>query len=145
MKGWLLDTNVVSELRKPRCDPNVRSWAARQPASSFHLSCVTIAEIRFGIDRVPPDDPFRHALDLWLERTLRPWFAERILDIDEEVMVVWRRLVELGRGEGYTFAQPDLLIAATATVHDLQVVTRNVGDFRRARVPVLDPWIDDRS
>jgi predicted nucleic acid-binding protein len=142
MKGWLLDTNVISELRKPRCDPRVKAWADKNPPGSFYLSRITIAEIRFGIERVPPANPFRAELQTWLESSLRPWFAGRILDVDEEVILTWRRLVARGRLDNYTFAQPDLFIAASAAVHDLCVVTRNVEDFLRARVPVLNPWID---
>lgn len=141
MNGWLLDTNVVSELRKPHCDPKVKMWADAQPASSFHLSRITIAEIRYGIE-LHADGPFRKELQRWLDRTLRPWFADRILDVDEEAILVWRRLVALGKAAHHTFAQPDLFIAATALIHGLCVVTRNVDDFVRAKVPVLDPWSD---
>lgn len=141
MKGWLLDTNVVSELRKPHCDPRVKAWAASHPPASFFLSRITIAEIRFGIERVARAE-FRRALEAWLDTGLRVWFADRILDVDEEVILARRRMVERGRRRGHTFAQPDLFIAATAAVHDLCVVTRNVDDFTRAKVPVLDPWTD---
>jgi hypothetical protein len=67
------------------------------------------------------------------------WFADRILDVDEDVILAWRRLVAAGKAANHTFAQPDLFIAATAVVHDLCVVTRNVDDFVRAKVPVLNP------
>ena len=145
MKGWLVDTNVVSELRRSACDPRVRAWADAQAPGSLFLSRITIAEIRYGIERVPARDPFRAELERWLDHGLRAWFAGRILDVDEEVMLAWRRMVELGRRANHTFAQPDLLIAATALVHDLRVVTRDVGDFERARVPVLNPWTDDQT
>lgn len=139
MTGWLLDTVVVSELRKPRCDPRVRRWSDGQPPDSLFLSRVTLAEIRSGIEQVE-DGRFRGELLLWLDRTLRPWFGSRILDVDEEVLVEWRRPVARGRAVNHTFSQPDLFIAASAAVHGLTVVTRNVVDFRVAGVPVLDPW-----
>lgn len=139
MRRWLLDTNVISELRKPRCDPAVKAWADAQAPDTLHLSRVTLAEIRFGIEHVT-DVAFRGALLAWLDDTLRPWFAGRILDIDEDVLLTWRRMVERGRKVNYTFSQPDLFIAATAAVHRLSVVTRNVDDFVRAEVPVFDPW-----
>ncbi len=139
MSGWLLDTSVISELRKANCAPAVRIWADAQPPQAFYLSRVTIAEIRFGIERVA-DPVFRTELVGWLDDTLRPWFAERILDIDENVLLTWRRMVERGRKANYTFSQPDLFIAATAAVHGLSVVTRNTDDFIRAEVPVFNPW-----
>lgn len=140
MKGWLLDTNVVSELRKRQCHPNVKTWADAQAPNTLYLSKVTIAEIRYGVER-HPDVAFRREPTSWLDLSLRAWFAERILELDEEVILTWRRLVELGRGQNHTFAQPDLFIAATAVVHDLCVVTRNIDDFQRAGVSVLNPWM----
>ncbi|MBI2218621.1 MAG: type II toxin-antitoxin system VapC family toxin [Candidatus Rokubacteria bacterium] len=139
MTGWLLDTVVVSELRKPRCDPRVKRWSDQQVPESLFLSRVTLAEIRFGIEQVA-DVRFRRELVDWLDRTLRPWFGARILDVDEEVIVEWRRMVARGRAVNHTFCQPDLFIAATAAVHGLTVVTRNVTDFQIANVPVVDPW-----
>lgn len=135
----MLDTNVISELRKPSCDPCVKAWSDTQPATSLYLSTVTLAEIRYGIER-HSDDAFRATLSAWLDGTLRPWFTVRILGIDEDVVLEWRRIVAHGRVRGITFSQPDLFIAAIARLNDLAVVTRNVGDFERAEVPVLNPW-----
>lgn len=143
MSGWLLDTNVISELRKSHCDAHVKSWSERYPPTSYFLSRVTLAEIRFGIERVAEGTDFRTDLESWLENTLRPWFANRILEIDEDVILTWRRMVEIGRTRNHTFSQPDLFIAATASVHNLCVVTRNTDDFVTAHVPVLNPWMDD--
>ena len=139
MRGWLLDTNVISELRKPRCQQTVKIWTEQQQPDSLYLSRITLAEIRFGIERVT-DTTFRTELSNWLDETLRPWFGERILEIDEEVILEWRRLVERGKTVGHTFSQPDLFIAATAVVHRLCLVTRNVTDFHPTGVPVFDPW-----
>ncbi|MGC1310178.1 MAG: PIN domain-containing protein [Phormidesmis sp.] len=112
MKGWRLDTNVISELRRPNCNPNVKQWADSQLPQSFYLSTVTLAEIRFGIERLQDNADLQQELTEWLDSTLRPWFTERILPVDEDVILVWRRLVEVGRKQGYTFGQPDLFIAA---------------------------------
>ena len=142
MRGWLLDTNVISELRKPNCDARVKAWADSQLPSNLYLSRVTIAEIKYGIERLPTADPSRSRLEAWLEGELRPWFSDRLLDVDEDVFVVWRRLVEKGKAMRHTFPQPDLFIAATAVLHDLCVVTRNAGDFLLAGAPVLNPWTD---
>jgi hypothetical protein len=140
LRGWLLDTNVISELRKPSCHPAVRAWSDSQPPESFFLSTVTVAEIRFGIER-QNDPAFRHDLIAWLDHRLRPWFADRILHVDEDVILEWRRMVAAGKTRGLTFSQPDLFIAATARIHDLTVATRNVADFERAGIAVVNPWV----
>ncbi|WP_030007483.1 type II toxin-antitoxin system VapC family toxin [Picosynechococcus sp. NKBG042902] len=140
MKGWLLNTNVISELRKQHCHPAVKAWSDRQPPQSFYLSTVTMAEIRFGIERVE-DRVFRQELIQWLENTLRPWFSDRLLSVDEAVILEWRWMVERGRKQNYTFSQPDLFIAAIASVNDLCVVTRNVEDFEKAEVRVFNPFL----
>ena len=139
MRRWLLDTNVISELRRTRCDAAVRAWSEAQAPELLYLSRITIAEIRFGIERHARES-FRAKLETWLEEELRPWFGERILEVDEEVILEWRRMVQRGKAVGHTFPQPDLFIAATAAVGELSVVTRNVADFALAGVPVLNPW-----
>lgn len=139
MKGWLLDTNVISELRRPRPNARVRDFVAAQPLEQLFVSTVTLAEIRFGIDAVA--DPIRRAeLGDWLLHRVRPMFEQRVLEVSEDVMFKWRLLVEDGRKAGHTFSQPDLIIAATALQHGLMVVTRDIGDFALARVPLLNPW-----
>jgi hypothetical protein len=139
VRGWLLDTNIVSELRRPHPEPRVRTFVAAQPATLLHLSSITFAEIRYGIDRLA-DAARRRDLEFWLERTLRPLFAGRVLDVTEEVILRWRHLLEAGRKRGHTFGQPDLLVAAIAALEDLVVVSRDTTEFLAARVPVLDPW-----
>ena len=140
MTGWLLDTNVVSELRKKRPDNRVKAWSDAQTADSLFLSSITLAEIRYGIER-QSDPKLRKALSVWLDHRLRPWFAGRILPVDEDVILEWRRMLARGREHSMTFSQPDLFIAATAHVHSLVVCTRNAGDFRNTGVPVFDPWV----
>jgi predicted nucleic acid-binding protein len=141
VSGWLLDTNIVSELRKPRPEPRVVSFVARQSLDSLFLSEVTFAEIRFGIERIA--DPARRAeINDWLRNKLRPMFEGRVLPITKDVILTWRLVVEDGRKAGHTFAQPDLFIAATALHHGLTVATRNTDDYRMARIPVLNPWKD---
>jgi predicted nucleic acid-binding protein len=139
-RGWLFDTNVISELRKgDRSDASVRLWVERVPPSACYLSSVTIAEIQFGIERVA-NPGLRGELDAWLRDGVRAWFGDRILEVDEAVLLIWRRLAWEGQKARYTYSQPDALIAATAKVHDLAVVTRNTEDFARADVPAFDPW-----
>ena len=141
MSGWLLDTNVITELRRPRPSARVRSFISGQRLEDLFVSTVTLAEIRYGIETV--GDPIRRAeLSDWLLHRVRPMFDQRVLDVSEDVMFKWRLLVEDGRKAGHTFSQPDLIIAATALQHGLTVVTRETGDYQRARVPLLNPWVD---
>jgi toxin FitB len=139
--GWLLDTNILSELRRPKPERKVLAFVAAQPLEYLYVSAVTFAEIRFGIERVS-DASRRAELNDWLAHKVRPMFEQRALAITEDIMFKWRLLVEDGRKVGHTFSQPDLIIAATALHHGLTVVSRDVGDFQKARAPVLNPWVD---
>ena len=140
MTGWLLDTNVISELRKPRPQARVRAFIAAQPLEMLFVSAVSFAEFRYGIEKL--SNPVRRAeLHDWLVHQVRPMFEQRVLAVSEDVMFKWRLLVEDGRKVGHTFSQPDLILAATALVHGLTVVTRDTGDYARARVPLLNPWL----
>ena len=144
MTGWLLDTNVLSELRRPKPEPKVLAFVASQPLDSLYVSAASLAEIRFGIELVA--DPNRRAeLNDRLAHKVRPMFDERVLAMTEDVMFKWRLLVEDGRKAGHTFSQPDLIIAATALHHGLTVVTRDVSDYQKAHVAVLNPWLDAQS
>jgi predicted nucleic acid-binding protein len=139
VSGWLLDTNVLSELRRPKPNAKVVAFVAAQPLDRIYVSVVTFAEIRFGIELIA--DPSRRAeLHDWLTLKVRPLFTQRTLPVSEDVMLKWRLLVEEGRKTRYTFSQPDLIIAATALLHGLTVVTRDTGDFEKARAPVISPW-----
>lgn len=140
MTGWLLDTNVISELRRPRPHARVRDFVARQKLEDLFVSAVTLAEIRFGIESVS-DAGRRAELSDWLAHSVRPMFNQRVLEVSEDVMLRWRLLVEEGRKAGHTFSQPDLIIAATALQHGLSVVTRDTADYERARVPIVNPWL----
>jgi predicted nucleic acid-binding protein len=137
--GWLLDTNVLSELRRPRPDAQVMQFVSGQTLDLLHVSVVTFAEIRFGIELLV-DASRRMELNDWLTNELCPMFEDRVLAVTEDIMLKWRLLVEEGRKTGHTFAQPDLMIAATALHHGLTVVSRNISDFEKAGVPVLNPW-----
>ena len=141
MTSWLLDTNILSELRRPKPEPKVVEFVGRQPLERLYVSEVTFAEIRFGIELL--EDAGRRAeLRDWLAHKIRPMFEQRALPVSEDVMFKWRLLVETGRKAGHTFSQPDLIIAATALHHGLTVVTRDRSDYDRAGAPVLDPWMD---
>lgn len=139
MIGFLLDTNILSELRRPRPDPHVVRFLEVQPEELLFVSTITFAEVRYGIERL--DDPTRRAdLTDWLDTELRPLFADRVIGMSEEVILRWCLFLESGRKRGRTFGQPDLFIAAGAAVHNLVVVSRDVEYFIEAGVPILDPW-----
>ena len=140
MTGWLLDTNVLSELRRPRPAQRVLAFVAAQPLELLNVSVVTLAEIRFGIEMVS-DANRRAELGEWLAHKLRPMFDGRVLPVDEDIMFKWRLLVEEGRKAGHTFSQPDLIIAATALHHGLTVVSRDTADYTKTRVPLFNPWV----
>ena len=141
MISWLLDTNVLSELRRPKPEPKVVQFVAGQSLDNLYISVVTLAEIRFGIELVK-DVGRRMELNDWLDHKLRPMFEDRVLDIGEEIMLKWRLLVEEGRKSGHTFSQPDLIIAATALHHGLTIVSRDTSDYEIANVPILNPWLE---
>lgn len=141
MTGWLLDTNILSELRRPRPEPKVLAFVANQPLDLLHISIVTLAEIRFGIEIVPHPARRSELMD-WLTHKVRPMFEQRSLAVTEDIMFKWRLLVEEGRKSGHTFSQPDLIIAATGQQHGLTVVSRDTAEFVKARVSVFNPWVD---
>lgn len=134
--SYLLDTNVLSELRKGRrCDPNVARWALSVPRSSLHTSLLVLGEIRRGVERIRRKDQGQaRVLEGWLEQVRRT-FAGRILGLDEAVVDLWGRL---------DVPDPvpvvDGLLAATARRHDLVLVTRNVADVRRTGARLLNTF-----
>jgi len=133
---FLLDTNVVSELRKPRGDKQVIEWANSIAPANLYLSAITVLELEIGILRVERRDPAQGAqLRSWLERHVKPAFSGRILPVDSSVATRCAQLHVPDRSN-----ECDALIAATAIVHGLTVVTRNVVDFQPSGVSVLNPW-----
>jgi toxin FitB len=139
-RGWLLDTNVISELRKgARCSRAVRAWSDRVPPIACYISRVSLAEIRYGIERVT-DPGFRAELEAWVRDGVLPWFGARVLEVDEPVLIRWRHLAAEAHENRHTYPQMDVLLAATALVHQLGVATRNVQDFVRSGVRIVNPW-----
>lgn len=139
MTGWLLDTNVISELRRASPSRRVAEFVATLPLEQINLSVVTYAELRYGIETLG-DAARRSDLTLWLENVLRTKFAERTLELTEDILVKWRLMIAAGRQRGMTYSHPDILIAATAAHYGHTVVTRNVDEFLAAGVSVMNPW-----
>ena len=142
--AWLLDTNILSEIRRLKPEPKVLAFIDGTPLKELYVSAVTLAELRFGIALLSLDNPRRVDLENWLTHIIRPMFDQRVLPVSEDVMFLWRIMLEDGRKAGHTFSQPDLIIAATALQHGLTVVTRDRSDFDMAKVPVVDPWEDSQ-
>ena len=139
--GFLLDTNVVSELMKQRPHRGVAAWVEVTAEELLHLSVITIGEIRRGIDLLD-DEPRRAALQGWLDRDLRVRFAGRLLPFDDGVAERWGQLEALVKRRRLTLPTVDAQLAATAAHHGLTFVTRNTGDIRPTGVPMFNPWID---
>ena len=136
---FLLDTNVVSELRKApsgRADAGVVAWARAVPASGLFVSAITLLELELGVLQVERRDAAQGAvLRTWLEQQVLPAFEGRILAVDTAIA---RRCARLHVPDRQS--ERDALIAATALVHAMTVVTRNLADFERAGVSLLNPW-----
>ena len=134
--SYLLDTNVLSELVRPRPAQAVLDWFAGVRDDALHLSVLTLGELRRGVERLPANNR-REKLRLWLEQELPARFGPRVLPVDAAVADRWGRLsAEAGR----PVSAIDSLLAATALVHQLRLVTRNTSDFKFAPLEVVDPW-----
>ncbi|AYG94891.1 type II toxin-antitoxin system VapC family toxin [Brevundimonas naejangsanensis] len=138
---FLLDTNAISEPKRARPDAGLIGWLSDQLLSDLHLSVITVGELRRGIVRLEPGRR-RDDLDYWLsDLVLR--FDDRILPVDLDVTERWASLAEAARTAGRASDMTDELIAATAHVHGLAVVTRNVRHFEPLGCRVLSPWSEE--
>lgn len=140
---FLLDTNVLSELRKVgdgKADIRVTTWFAAVNASDLYISAITLMEIEVGVLRIERRDPTQGArLRAWVSHHVLPEFLERTLPVDAAVAL---RCAPLHVPDPR--AERDALIAASALVHGMTIVTRNVADFEPTRVPLLNPWASTR-
>lgn len=134
--SYLLDTKVVSELVRPKPDPDVLAWFDRTPDNVLHLSVLSLGEIRKGVENLDVS-PRREKLRVWLEQELTDWFGDRLLPVDRGVADRWGIMLSLAGRPAPTI---DSLLAATALHHNLRMVTRNVDDFRFAGLEVVNPW-----
>lgn len=136
---FLLGTNVVSELRKSKAGkahPKVAAWAASVPSANLFISVITVLERESGVVRLARRDPAQAAITrAWMDSHVLPAFAGRVLPVDVPVAIQCAKLHSPD-----PLNERDALIAATAMVHGMTVVTRDVADFERTGVPLLDPW-----
>lgn len=134
--SYLIDTNVLSELRRRAPDPGVLHWFSQRPAGTLYLSVLTLGELRKGIDALSDEGRKMHLLD-WLETELPAFFAGRILPVDATVADRWGRLQAQARRP---LPAIDSLLAATALTYGLSLITRNQKDFQYADLQVISPW-----
>jgi len=139
VKGYLVDTNVASELTRETPDARVAAFLRNAARESLFLSVMTLGEICKGIDMLPVSQK-RDALQDWLEIDVRSWYAGRILPVTESIAERWGHMAATAKQQGITVKVVDAVIAATALEHDLTLVTRNVKDFAGLGVVLLNPW-----
>jgi predicted nucleic acid-binding protein len=139
MTGFLLDTNIPSELTRPRPQPSVVQWLEKADNKQLYMSVISVGEILKGITILAAGQR-RAMLQQWLDETLRPWFEGRILPVSEAIAARWGTLSGECTVRGATLNMADGLIAATALEHGLTLVTRNAKDFEAVGVAILNPW-----
>ncbi|MBK8575230.1 MAG: type II toxin-antitoxin system VapC family toxin [Elusimicrobia bacterium] len=139
MSGFLLDTNVISELIKPKPQPNVVRWVREADEDALFLSVLTLGEIRKGISLLPQSTR-KSRLETWLEKDLPDRFSDRILPVTEQIADRWGLLAARAQSQGKPVHVIDGLLAATALDHNLIFVTRNVQDVDPTGVSYQNPW-----
>ncbi len=143
MKGWLLDTNVISEVSGARPDRRVEKWLRSQPEHTLFLSILTIAEYQKGIEHLSPGDKLRPRLQQAVV-ALETRFSGRILSVSDQIALRWGSISgEVKRLTGHPPSVIDTMLAATAIEHSLYLATRNVADVAKSGAEVFNPWKDD--
>ncbi|KXF74924.1 recombinase [Paramesorhizobium deserti] len=137
----LLDTNVLSEVTKPRPEGRVLEWLDGLDEDRSFISVVSIAEIRRGV-ALMDNGRKRDALVEWLARDLPQRFEHRVVPVDERVALAWGDLMGDAKRSGRGMSSMDGLIAATAIAHDLALATRNTKDFEGFGIELIDPWVE---
>ena len=143
MKGWLLDTNVISEVSGARPDRHVEKWIGSQPEHTLFLSILTIAEYQKGIEHLSPGDRLRPRLQQAVI-ALETRFSGRILPVSDRIALRWGSISgQVKRLTGHPPSVVDTMLAATAIEHNLYFATRNVADVSRSGAAVFNPWKDN--
>jgi len=139
--SFLLDTNVVSEWVKPRPNAGVVAWLAEIDEDRVFVSVITLAEMRYGIERMAAGNR-RRRLDQWLRDELPVRFEGRVLSIDSAIADAWGKIVARSESSGRPVSVADAFIAATVEVHGLTLVTRNTSDFKAILKAMVNPWAE---
>lgn len=139
---WLIDTNVVSETAAPRPNPRVLRWFGDQPALDIAISIVSIAELQHGV-LLAQDQARRTELASWIDHDVFALFVDRILTIGTEILIQWLDVQRSLSARREARGPADLLIASTARVHNLTLVTRNTRDFADTGITVYNPWTNE--
>ena len=137
--SYLIDTCCISELVKKKPNPNVLKWFAGQDEFSMYLSVITFGELRKGIEKLP-ESKKKKELNQWVKEDLNHRFKNRVININMEEVNRWGKILATAEKNGKALPAIDSLIAATAQVHDLSVVTRNTQDMEGSGVEVINPW-----
>lgn len=137
---YLLDTNVLSEIMRPRPDPAVATWLSRCPIAAICTAAICQAEILYGIERLPPGAR-RHALMLAADQVFQERLADRILPFDQAAAQAFSLIKAQRERDGRAIMTEDAMIAAIARAHNVSVVTRDDGGFAGCGIPVIDPWM----
>ncbi len=140
---YLLDTNVISEVRRPQPDVNVLTWLDGADEERLYLSVITVGELARGIALLPSGKR-KVALAEWLGTDLQLRFGHRLLSVDGEAAFIWGRLMADARRQGRALSVMDGWIAAIALRHQLVIVTRNVRDFDNLGLEIFNPWLDEK-
>jgi toxin FitB len=139
VRGIVLDTNVISEPRRPRPEPNVTSWLAERSVERLYLTATVVGELAHGIAILPPGRR-RGSFEAWLSELVNEQFAGRILSFDGEAALLFGQILATARARGRPADAGDAQIAAVARLHGMTVATRDVGDFEPLGVMVINPW-----
>lgn len=143
MINWIVDTNVISEQNRKNPNTNVLSWLGDTPFASIFTTEVTLAEIRYGIE-IQTDAEKAAGIQTWLDRKVRPIFSDRVLRVNEGVLVRWRLLSRKLQQSRKPTPPTDLLIAAIAIENSCGIATRDVDPFLATGIPTINPFTGER-
>ena len=134
---YLLDTNIISEMQKPHCNPRVKAFIDGLAGEDLYISSITVGEICYGIEKLPSDKK-KHELAVWLYGKLPEWFNGRVISLDTDVMTEWGKL---RANTDRTLPAADSMIASAAITHHMTLITRNTKDFEGIEgLMLINPW-----